>query len=124
MMVLTHLILNDMMKIRGEICEVALLLEDEDVKIQNIVKLFLHELHKKDSKIFYNLLPEAIGRMSRKNFTELGAPIHEKTFESFAKNIMPYLEKDKYSETLVEKLCLRFTTSYSKKREIFYYSQL
>ena len=30
MMVLTHLILNDMMKIKGEICEVALLLEDPE----------------------------------------------------------------------------------------------
>lgn len=33
MMVLTHLILNDMMKIRGEISEIALLLEDPDNKI-------------------------------------------------------------------------------------------
>ena len=33
MMVLTHLILNDMIKIKGEICEVALLLEDEEPKI-------------------------------------------------------------------------------------------
>ncbi|KAL4444819.1 hypothetical protein ABPG74_016027 [Tetrahymena malaccensis] len=115
MMVLTHLILNDMMKIRGEICEVALLLEDEEPKIQNIVKLFLHELHKKDQKIIYNLLPEAIGRMSRQDKTELGAPIHEKTFENFAKNIMQYLEKDKYSETLVEKLCVRFQNSQNQR---------
>jgi condensin complex subunit 1 len=48
MMVLTHLILNDMMKIKGEICDVALLLEDPEPKIQNLVKLFLHELNKKD----------------------------------------------------------------------------
>ena len=87
-MVLTHLILNDMMKIKGEICEVALLLEDEEPKVQNIVKLFLHELHKKDQKIIYNLLPEAIGRLSRQNTTELGAPIKENTFINFAKNIM------------------------------------
>jgi len=33
MMVLSHLILNDMMKIKSEICEVALLLEDEEPKI-------------------------------------------------------------------------------------------
>ena len=33
MMVLTHLILNDMMKIKGEICDVALLLEDPELKI-------------------------------------------------------------------------------------------
>jgi condensin complex subunit 1 len=68
-MVLTHLILNDMMKIKGEICEVALLLEDPEPKISNIVKLFLHELNKKDNRMIYNLLPEAIGRMSRANMS-------------------------------------------------------
>lgn len=33
MMVLAHLILNDMMKIKGEISEVGLLLEDENIKV-------------------------------------------------------------------------------------------
>ena len=30
--------------------------------------MFLHELHKKDAKIIYNLLPDAIRRMSRIEF--------------------------------------------------------
>lgn len=51
-----------MIKIKGEICEVALLLEDKEEKIQSLVKLFLQELHKKDNKMIYNLLPEAISR--------------------------------------------------------------
>lgn len=110
MMVLTHLILNDMMKIKGEICEVALLLEDPDPKISNIVKLFLHELHKKDTKMIYNLLPEAIGRMSR-TASDRGFEFSEEVFQNFAKNIMPFLEKDKYSEALVERLCSRIRTS-------------
>jgi hypothetical protein len=59
----------------------------------------------------YNLLPEAIGRMSRCEKTELGAVIKEDTFINFAKNIMQYLEKEKFSESLVEKLCLRFLNS-------------
>ncbi|KRX03620.1 Armadillo-type fold [Pseudocohnilembus persalinus] len=105
MMVLTHLILNDMMKIKGEICEVALLLEDEDESVQNLVKLFLHELHKKDPKMIYNMLPEAIGRMSNFDQSQLGFQITEQTFVAFAKNIMPYLEKA--SETLIEKLINR-----------------
>lgn len=64
LMVLTHLILNDMLKLKAEISDVALLFDDEDVRIQNLVKLFFHELHKKDNKLIYNLLPEAIGRLS------------------------------------------------------------
>ena len=108
MMVLTHLILNDMMRIKGEICDVALLLEDPELKIQNLVKLFLHELNKKDQKLIYNLLLEAIGRMSEKEETGSGGRISDITFETFAKNFMPYLEKDKYSELQVEKLKQRF----------------
>ena len=64
-------------------------------------------MHKKDPKLIYNLLPEAIGRLSRED--EIG--MDELKFQSFAKNIMQYLEKEKYSEVLVEKLCSRFKNS-------------
>jgi hypothetical protein len=37
-----------------------------------------------------------------------GAPVTEKTFQCFAKNILCMLDKDKSSEGLIEKLCLRF----------------
>ena len=50
---------------KGEISDVALLFEDPEPKIQSLVKLFFHELHKKDNKLIYNLLPEAIGRLSK-----------------------------------------------------------
>jgi len=105
LMVITHLILNDMLKLKGEVSDIALLFEDPDIKIQNLVKLFFHELHKKDSKIIYNLLPEAIGRLSRL------PNVSESDFQTFARNIMQYLEKEKYSETLVDKLCARLKNS-------------
>jgi len=89
-----------------------MLLEDKSVKIQNLAKLFFHEVDKKDNKIIYNLLPEAIGRMSRET-GPFEKEISEKTFQTFAKNIMMYLEKEKYSENLVEKLCSRFRNSSS-----------
>lgn len=60
-----------------EICEVALLLEDDDEGVVNLVKLFLHELHKKDPKLIYNMLPEAIGKMSNAEKTHLGSEITE-----------------------------------------------
>ena len=41
--------------------------------------MFLHELHKKDTKMIYNLLPEAIGRMS-KNEEERGFEFSEDCF--------------------------------------------
>ncbi|KAE9612485.1 putative condensin subunit 1/Condensin-2 complex subunit D3 [Lupinus albus] len=39
-LVLSHLILNDMMKVKGYINEMAMRLEDEDERISNLAKLF------------------------------------------------------------------------------------
>jgi condensin complex subunit 1 len=62
--VISHLALNDMIKIRGEISDICKLLKDEDQKIVDLVKLFLHELHSKHNDTIYNLIPEAINRLS------------------------------------------------------------
>lgn len=60
LLVITHLILNDMLKIRGEIVDICMLLEDPDERIREKVKVFLHELHTKGQHIIYNLFPNAI----------------------------------------------------------------
>ena len=65
MMVITHLILNDMLKLKGEIVDICKLLDDSDKKIRDQVKLFLHELHSKGNNNIYNLLPKAISRLSK-----------------------------------------------------------
>lgn len=43
-MVLTHLILNDMIKIRGQISAMALSLEDADSSIKELSQVFFYEL--------------------------------------------------------------------------------
>lgn len=43
-MVLTHLILNDMIKIRGQISLMALCMEDEEENIREMARMFFHEL--------------------------------------------------------------------------------
>jgi len=96
-----------MIKIKGEICDIALLLHDKEDQIQNIVKQFLHEVHEKDVKIIYNLIPEAIRRLSSPDNLNLQVD----SFQIFLKSILPYLEKDKFSEILVDKICTIFKTS-------------
>ena len=49
LVVLTHLILNDMIKVKGQISAMALCLEDPEQKIADLAKLFFHELSKKVS---------------------------------------------------------------------------
>ena len=47
MTVLSHLILNDMLKVKGQISAIALCLEDSESRIADLAKLFFHELAKK-----------------------------------------------------------------------------
>jgi condensin complex subunit 1 len=47
MMVLTHLILNDMIKIRGQISAMALCLEDINSTIMELAQVFFYELSQK-----------------------------------------------------------------------------
>ena len=89
-MVITHLILNDMLKLRGEIVDICMLLEDEDERIRDQVKLFLYELHSKGGHIIYNLFPKAIGRLS-KEFDQLS----KTEFENIARNLLTYIKLDK-----------------------------
>ena len=57
LVVLTHLILNDMIKVKGQISAMALCLEDPEQKIADLAKLFFHELSKKVSICTHLKLP-------------------------------------------------------------------
>ena len=103
--VISHLALNDMIKVKGEISDIIKLLKDEDPKIREIVKLFLHELHSKDKETIYGLIPEAINRLSEYTHFE------SKDFEEIAQILVKYVEKDKQIEQLLEKLCSKLCNS-------------
>ncbi|ERN16221.1 hypothetical protein AMTRI_Chr01g129540 [Amborella trichopoda] len=100
-LVLSHLILNDMMKVKGYINEMALCLEDMDERIANLAKLFFNELSKKGSNPIYNLLPDILSRLSNDN-------LEEQTFCNIMQYLIGLIKKDKQMEGLVEKLCNRF----------------
>lgn len=51
LMVLTHLILNDMMKVKGHIARMAICLQDPDPRIRDLAHLFFHELSQKNYKV-------------------------------------------------------------------------
>jgi condensin complex subunit 1 len=55
LMVLTHLILNGMIKVKGQLGELAKCLEDEDRRIADLSKMFFSQLSTKDNAIYNNL---------------------------------------------------------------------
>ena len=108
LMVLSHLILNDMMKVKGHIAKMAVCLEDDDERISALAELFFHELAKKEYKgtsPIYNLLPDILSSLSKETgLTRAG-------FQSVMQRLLGYIKKDKQGDALVEKLCQRFASS-------------
>ncbi|KAL7988486.1 hypothetical protein Chor_007405 [Crotalus horridus] len=62
-MVMTHLILKDMVKVKGQVSEMAALLIDPEDEIVRLARNFFTELSNKDNAV-YNLLPDIISRLS------------------------------------------------------------
>ncbi|KAL5499094.1 CND1 [Sanghuangporus vaninii] len=105
LMVLTHLILNGMIKVKGQLGEMAKCLEDPEQRIADLAKLFFTELSTKDNAI-YNNLPDVISHLSVGEHA-----VDEETFQSTMKYIFTFIEKEKQAESIVEKLCQRFRLS-------------
>ncbi|KAG9054632.1 Condensin complex subunit [Serendipita sp. 407] len=110
LMVLTHLILNGMVKVKGQLGEMAKCLEDEDRRVSDLAKLFFTELSTKDNAI-YNNIQDVISHLS------VGPhAVDEEIFQSTMKYIFNFIEKEKQAENLVEKLCQRFRDTTDEKQ--------
>ncbi|KAI8976822.1 non-SMC mitotic condensation complex subunit 1-domain-containing protein [Pilobolus umbonatus] len=120
-MVLTHLILNGMVKVKGQISEMAKCLEDPDQRIADLAKLFFTELASKDNAI-YNNLPDIISNLTSNKSAE--TRIAEEPFRKIMKFIFSFdfTEKEKQAENIIDKLCQRFLTAEDERswRDIAY----
>ncbi|KAF9029542.1 hypothetical protein BDZ89DRAFT_1065324 [Hymenopellis radicata] len=102
LMVLTHLILNGMIKVKGQLGEMAKCLVDENERIKGLAELFFKELSTKENAI-YNNLPDVISHLSTGDHS-----VEESHFHNIMTHIFRYIEKDKQTENIVDKLCQRF----------------
>ncbi|XP_054242817.1 condensin complex subunit 1 [Indicator indicator] len=100
--VMTHLILKDMVKVKGQVSEMAALLVDPEEEIVELAQSFFSEFSNKGNAI-YNLLPDIISRLS-----DPSCGTEEKDFHTIMRHLFSYITKDKQTESLVEKLCQRF----------------
>jgi condensin complex subunit 1 len=113
LMVLTHLILNDMVKVKGQVCEIALCLQDDEVRIRDMARLLFHELSKRSNNPIYNLLPDIVSQLS-------SMTVRKEDFRNIMSFLLGFIKKEKQNEMLVDKLCQRFPkcTSISQKANI------
>ena len=63
--VLTHLILNDMIKVKGQVSHVVLCLNDDCDKIKDLAITFFTKLSERSNNPVYNLLGDIIATLSR-----------------------------------------------------------
>ncbi|XP_046890752.1 condensin complex subunit 1 [Hypomesus transpacificus] len=108
--VLTQLVLKDVLKVKGQVSEVAALLLDPETHIASLALNFFNELASKDNAI-YNLLPDIISRLSD---PERG--MNEVDFHTIMKQLFSYITKERQTESLVEKLCQRFRTAKTERQ--------
>ncbi|KAJ1981931.1 condensin complex non-SMC subunit Cnd1 [Dimargaris xerosporica] len=103
LMVLTHLVLNGMIKVKGQLGEMAKCLEDPDQRISDLAKLFFTELASKDNYV-YNNLPDMISTLSS------GAnAVSEAAFGRIMRFLFDFIkDKERQIENIVDKLCQRF----------------
>uniref|UniRef100_A0A8C2WHN5 Condensin complex subunit 1 n=1 Tax=Cyclopterus lumpus TaxID=8103 RepID=A0A8C2WHN5_CYCLU len=108
--VLTQLVLKDVLKVKGQVSEVAVLLIDPEHHITSLALNFFNELASKDNAI-YNLLPDIISRLSD---PERGMTSED--FNTIMKRLFSYITKERQTESLVEKLCQRFRTAKTERQ--------
>ncbi|XP_047186554.1 condensin complex subunit 1 isoform X3 [Scophthalmus maximus] len=108
--VLTQLVLKDVLKVKGQVSEVAVLLIDPKPHITSLALNFFNELATKDNAI-YNLLPDIISRLSD---PERGMSAED--FNTIMKQLFSYITKERQTESLVEKLCQRFRTAKTERQ--------
>lgn len=115
LMVLTHLILNDMVKVKGQVCEIALCLQDQESSIRDMARLLFHELSKRSNSPIYNLLPDIISQLS-----QLGLP--QAIFREIMSFLLVFIKKDRQNEMLLDKLIQRFPkcTTINQKADLAY----
>ena len=104
LMVLTHLILNDMIKVKGQVAEIAACLQDEDERICDLTMLFFHELSKRGSNPIYNIMPDIIACLANHPRLKSSTKSSEESFKSIMKYLLSFISKDKHVDALIERL--------------------
>ena len=69
-MVITHLVLNDMIKVKGQVCHVARSLCDPAERIRELAKLFFIKLSERSNNPVYNLLADIISVFSQDHHSQ------------------------------------------------------
>ncbi|KNE54171.1 hypothetical protein AMAG_00167 [Allomyces macrogynus ATCC 38327] len=142
LMVLLHLILNGMVKVKGQLSALAMCLEDPDDRIAGLTRLFLSELAAKEQAL-YNNLSDVLSHLfiigseptngdaasvaaaaadvdgdTAEGGGAFGRPaaVDEQAVMRVLKFLLGFITKEKQTENLMDKLCQRLKESESPRQ--------
>lgn len=131
---LSHLILKEQIKTKGQLFEIAICTIDDDSKIATLSKLFFQEYSKRNNGLaIYNILPDIISNLTncadkdRVNTQQtqtqamqprsnVEANISEESFRQIISYLFSFIKKDKQCETLIEKLAHNFKHANTERK--------
>jgi condensin complex subunit 1 len=98
-----------MLKLKGEIVDICMLLESEDHKLRDLINLFFYEVNQKGNNVIYNIIPKALAKLSNEY-----KDLDYNKFQNIVKILLKHVEKDKHTEGLIEKLFTKLKNSTGK----------
>jgi len=109
LMVLTHLILNDMIKVKGQVSNIVCCLCDPVDAIKDLATLFFMRLSERSNNPVYNLLGDIIASLSSSTNEESAdaTAMTTEKFQTIMRFLLSFVKKDKQADGLLERLVLR-----------------
>lgn len=100
---LSYVILQAIVRVTGQVSEMATCIVDPNLEISDSAKLFFRSLIGCKELEYYKVMPDIVSRLSSNE-----SPMLEDKFRGVMKYLFELSHKDRPTENLVEKLCSRF----------------
>ncbi|XP_078041894.1 CAP-D2 condensin subunit [Augochlora pura] len=108
--VVSSLIMRDMIRVRGQISELALCIIDNDTQIRQDTRQFFKDFSQKPNAL-YNVVPDILSRLS-----DLELDLDECDFQEIMKYLLALLQKEKHIDSIIDKICARFKLATTKRQ--------
>lgn len=107
---LSYVILQEIIRVTGQISDIAACIVDDNTEIRNAAIEFFRQLSSKELE-YYKVLPDIVSRLSTND-----SPIAEDKFRLIMKHLLELIQKNSQIENLVEKLCIRFRNTNTERQ--------
>ncbi|XP_011634039.1 condensin complex subunit 1 [Pogonomyrmex barbatus] len=107
---LSNLIMREMIRVKGQVSELALCVIDADEQVRQDTKEFFVQLAQKGNAL-YNIVPDILSRLADPELN-----LDEKNFQETIRYILGLMQKEKQIDTIIDKICARFKLAATERQ--------